>query len=83
MKTQYHCEITTVGPARFIRVLLVKLSTVIILTHDNQSTLSSFSLFLSLWQIVPWLMKPTLVPLWAWLSLRHGTAIQGYLISSL
>jgi len=49
----------------------------IILTHDNQSTLSSFNLFLSLWQIVPWLKKPTLVPvMYAWLSLKHVTVFK-------
>jgi len=52
MKSQYHCEITLLVPALFISELLIKLSTVfqmmfIMLTHDNQSTLSSFSLFLS------------------------------------
>jgi len=28
MKTQYHCEITTVGPAQVISELLIKLSAV-------------------------------------------------------
>jgi len=40
----------------------------IILTHDNQSALSSFSLFLSFVSNVAWLKKSSLVSLiWAWL----------------
>jgi len=52
IKTQYHCELLLLVPAQFISELLIKLNTVfsmifIILTPDSQSTLSSFSLFLS------------------------------------
>jgi len=52
IKTQYHCEITSACPCaiyeRIINYVKHSFSMMfIILTHDNQSTLSSFSLFLS------------------------------------
>jgi len=47
---KYHIIVTTVGPVQFISELLINHSfsmMFIILTHDNQSTLSLFSLLLS------------------------------------
>jgi len=47
----------------------------IILTHDNQSILSSFSVFMSLWQSpVAEKSHSGSTITWAWLYLRHGAA---------
>jgi len=67
-KTRYHCEISAVGPRaiyqRIINYVKHSFSMMfIILTHDNQSTLSSFSVFLSFVTDSTVAKKSPLVPL--------------------